>query len=53
MRSFAFERRTDATPTQLDKVEQAARELGTGDDPERFRERVGKFVKHNSMERGE
>ena len=32
-------------PTQLDKFKQAARDLGTDDDPERFRERVGKLVK--------
>lgn len=32
-------------PTQLDKFKQAARDLETDDDPERFRERVGKIVK--------
>lgn len=32
--------------TQLDKFKQAARELETDDDPARFKERVGKLVKH-------
>lgn len=32
-------------PAQLDKFKQAARDLETDDDPERFRERVGKIVK--------
>ena len=31
---------TDPTPTQLDKFKQAARELGTDDDPKRFAERL-------------
>jgi len=31
--------------SQLDKFKQAARDLETDDDPERFRERVGKLVK--------
>jgi len=30
--------------SQLDKFKEAARELGTDDDPERFKERVGKLV---------
>lgn len=37
---------TKPEPTQLDQFKQAARELETGDDPERFRERVGKLVRH-------
>lgn len=35
----------DTPQTQLDKFKQAARELETDDDPERFKERVGKIVK--------
>ena len=31
--------------SQLDKFKEAARELETDDDPERFKERVGKLVK--------
>ena len=31
--------------TQLDKFKEAARELETDDDPERFKERLGKIVK--------
>ncbi|MEH3037396.1 MAG: hypothetical protein PGN23_13065 [Sphingomonas adhaesiva] len=37
-------------PTQLDKFKEAARQLETDDDPERFKERVGKLVKHRSPE---
>jgi len=41
-------------PTQLEKFKQAARELETDDDPERFKERVGKLVKHKPVpEKGE
>lgn len=40
-------------PSQLDKFKQAARELETDDDPERFRERVGKIVKHKPVEKPE
>lgn len=36
--------------SQLDKFKQAARELETDDDPERFKERVGKLVKHKPVE---
>ena len=32
-------------PTQLDKFKEAARQLEADDDPERFKERVGKLVK--------
>jgi hypothetical protein len=39
--------------SQLDKFKQAARELETDDDPERFKERVGKLVKHKPVERSE
>ena len=34
---------------QLDKFKQAARELETDDDPERFKERIGKLVKHKPV----
>lgn len=36
----------DDPKTQREKFEQAARALECDDDPERFRERVGKLVKH-------
>lgn len=39
--------------TQLDKFKQAARELETDNDPERFRERLGKLVKHKPVEKPE
>jgi hypothetical protein len=39
--------------TQREKFEQAARELETDDDPQRFRERVGKLVKHKRVEKPE
>jgi hypothetical protein len=35
---------------QLDKFKAAARELGTDNDETRFRERVGKLVKHKPVE---
>lgn len=35
--------------TQLDKFKEAARELETDDDPERFKERLGKLVKHKPL----
>jgi hypothetical protein len=31
--------------TQLDKFKEAARELETDDDPERFKDRLGKIAK--------
>lgn len=40
-------------PTQLDKFKQAARDLETDDDEARFRERVGKLVKHKPVEKPE
>jgi hypothetical protein len=37
----------NTTPrSQLDKFKEAARDLETDDDPERFKERLGKLVKH-------
>lgn len=35
---------------QLDKFKAAARDLETDDDPERFRDRLGKLVKHKPVE---
>jgi hypothetical protein len=37
--------------TQADKFKEAARALECDDDPERFRERVGKLVKHKPREK--
>jgi hypothetical protein len=42
----------DDTP-QTDKLQEAARALGCDDDPERFRERVGKLGKHKPVEKPE
>jgi len=41
----------DERKTQLEKFKEAARELETDDDPERFKERVGKLVKHKPVEK--
>jgi len=35
--------------SQLDKFKEAARQLETDDDPERFKERLGKLVKHRPV----
>lgn len=35
--------------SQLDKFKEAARDLETDDDPERFKERVGKLVKQKPV----
>jgi len=40
-------------PTQFDKFKQDARELETDDDHKRFRERLGKLVKHKPVEKPE
>jgi hypothetical protein len=40
---------TDTPQTQLDKFKEAARDLETDDDPERFKERLGKLVKHKPV----
>ena len=40
---------TEKPLTQLAKFKQAARELETDDDPKRFKERVGKLVKHKPV----
>ena len=37
--------------SQADKFKEAARELGTDDDPERFKERLAKVVKHKPVEK--
>ena len=42
---------TDDPKSQLDKFKEAARELETDDDPERFKERLGKLVKHKPVEK--
>ncbi len=42
---------TDTPPTQLDKFKEAARDLETDDDPERFKERLGKLVKQKPVEK--
>lgn len=39
--------------TQLDKFEEAARDIETDDDPERFSERLGKLVKHKPVEKSD
>lgn len=39
--------------TQSDKFKDAARSLECDDDPERFRERVAKLVKHKPVEKPE
>lgn len=44
---------TGEPQSQLDKFKAAARELETDDDPARFRERVGKLVKHKPVEKPE
>ena len=44
---------TSDEPTQLDKLKEAARQLGTDDDPERFKDRLGKLVKHKPVEKPE
>ena len=38
-------------PAQLDKFKEAARELETDDDPERFKGRLRKLVKHKPVEK--
>lgn len=39
--------------TQLDKFKEAARELETDDDPEHFKRRLAKVVKHKPVEKPE
>jgi hypothetical protein len=41
-------------PSQFDKFKEAARQLETDDDPERFKDRLKKLVKHKPVpEKGE
>jgi hypothetical protein len=40
---------TDSDRSQRDKFKEAARDLGTDDDPRRFDERLGKMVKHKPV----
>jgi hypothetical protein len=46
---------TSGTPEtnkpQADRFKEAARELETDDDPERFKERLRKLVKHKPVEK--
>lgn len=44
---------TNPEPSQLDKFKKAARELETDDDPEHFKEKLGKLVKHKPVEKPE
>lgn len=37
--------------SQSDKFKEAARQLETDDDPERFKERLRKLVKHKPLEK--
>lgn len=39
--------------TQLDKFKEAARQLETDDDEQRFKDRLGKLVKHKPVEKPE
>lgn len=38
-------------PTQLHKFKEATRELETDGDPERFRERLARVMKHKPVEK--
>lgn len=44
---------TDEPKTQLDKFKEAARQIETDDDPERFEDRLAKVVKHMAVEKPE
>ncbi len=44
---------SEKSQSQLDKFKEAARDLETDDDPERFKERLGKLVKHKPVEKPE
>jgi hypothetical protein len=37
-------------PSQFDKFKEAARELETDDDPERFKEKLAKIARHKPVE---
>lgn len=40
---------TEPTKPQIEKFKETARALETDDDPERFRERLAKLVKHKPV----
>jgi len=40
---------TSEKPSQLDKFKEAARQLETDDDPERFKERLRKLVRQKPV----
>jgi hypothetical protein len=42
------EHQGNADQSQLDKFKEAARDLETDDDPERFKDRLGKLVKQKA-----
>ena len=44
---------SDLGSVQLDKFKQAARDLECDDDEARFKERLGKLVKHKPVEKPE
>ena len=44
---------TTSDASQLDKFKEAARELETDDDTQRFKERLAKLVKHKPVEKPE
>jgi hypothetical protein len=44
---------TPKNSEQLDKFKEAARDLETDDDPEHFKERLGKLVKHKPVDKPE
>ena len=44
---------TTSEQSQIDKFKEAARQLGTDDDPERFKKRLGELVKHKPVEKSE
>lgn len=48
-----IEDHAESSPSQLDKFKEAARDLGTDDDPERFKQRLGKLVKPKPVEKPE
>lgn len=38
-------------PSQIDKFKEAARDLETDDDPERFKERLKEIARHKPVEK--
>lgn len=42
---------SDTPKTQLDKFKEAARDLETDDDPERFKERLGRLVRQKPVDK--